>query len=193
MSFFRRALLAFAVLFFIATLSATAQVSVYGAPMLTRFGFNSQYGGFGYENFSAGIGGGAFYNFPIHSRLTAGIDVRGSASPGSRGGESFAAALRIGFVPTEVRLRPYFQLGGGVVSAPYQQTYGVINGNNVSTYTTSSRKTNGAAELMFGLDVRITPQVDWRAIEYGGIFPTSNGQDNAGVGYLDSGVVYHFR
>jgi hypothetical protein len=64
-----------------------------------------------------GFPGGGFYNFPIQSRLTAGIDGRMSYGLGTRGGVSVTGALRVGFVPKVNPLRPYFQLGGGVVSS----------------------------------------------------------------------------
>jgi hypothetical protein len=60
---------------------------------------------------------GAFYNFPIQSRLAVGIDGRVLYCAGPHGGTTAAAALRIGFVPVRVPLRPYLEIGGRVVSA----------------------------------------------------------------------------
>jgi hypothetical protein len=75
-----------------------AQLSVYAAAALTDFGFSNDQTTT-IKSDSGGFIAGAFYNFPIQSRLTAGIDGRGSYSFGPRGGTSAAAALRIGFVP----------------------------------------------------------------------------------------------
>ncbi len=110
---------------------------------------------FAFDNETASLGGGAFYNFPIHSRLTAGIDGRVLYGPAIYGGVTADAALRIGFVPTHIRARPYFEIGGEVVSA-------VINPK-----VTPQRVTNGAVEFLAGLDIRLTDSVDLRAIEYG--------------------------
>ena len=105
------------VLLTLATSSAQAQVSAYGMAALTCYGFAYQNSSYNFPVDAASLVGGAFYNFPIRSRLTAGIDGRVLYGPGSHGGTTATGALRIGFVPTRVRLRPYFELGGGVVSA----------------------------------------------------------------------------
>jgi hypothetical protein len=128
-----------------------------------------------------GFLGGGFYNFPIQSRLTAGIDGRMSYGMGTRGGVSATAALRIGFVPIRNPLRPYFQLGGGVVSSaggdPLQAT----------------RRTNGVLQLALGLDVHLTDSIDLRALEVGGAAGGgSSSNPAAGTSYIDTGVVYHF-
>src|ERR1700722_13026936 len=110
---------------FLPTKTTQAQVSIYGTGALTNYCL-ANHGTSACKSDSGGFIGGMFYNFPIQSRLTAGIDLRGSYSFGSRGGTSEAAALRIGFVPHRVALRPYFQLGGGVVSSTF--TIGEITG-----------------------------------------------------------------
>ncbi len=162
--------------------AAEGQVSAYGMVAYSSYGFASQNQGYTFDNDTASIGAGAFYNFPIHSRLTAGIDGRVLYGPASHGGTTADAALRIGFVPTKVRFRPYFEIGGGVVSAFIYPTPGF-----------SQRVTNGAVEFATGLDLRLTNSVDWRVLEYGAALGPSGSAINAGVLYLDSGVVYHFR
>jgi hypothetical protein len=161
--------------------AAEAQVSAYGMVAYSSYGFSYQDQGYSFDNDTASIGGGAFYNFPIHSRLTAGIDGRVLYGPASHGGTTADAALRFGFVPTKIRFRPYFEIGGGVVSA-------VINPG-----ITPQRVTNGAAEFLGGLDIRLTDSVDVRGIEYGGAVGSSRSGRAAGVAFLDAGVVYHFR
>jgi len=163
------------------TSSAQAQVSAYCMAALTSYGFSYQNNSYNFPVDAASLVGGAFYNFPIRSRLTAGIDGRVLYGPGSYGGTTATGALRIGFVPTRVRLRPYFELGGGVISA------------RLKTGGPTEYVTNGGAELIFGLDVRLTDSIDLRAIDYGAaVGPTNNGT-TSGVVFLGAGFVYHFR
>jgi hypothetical protein len=171
------------------TLTARAQVSVYGSVALANYIFLNNHDTEAKSD-TGGIIGGAFYNFPIHSRLTAGIDARGSYGFGDRGGTSAAAALRIGFVPERVVLRPYFQIGGGVVSSTFsnrQLTGPVIQGLT----TQPTRFTSGGVEFDAGLDIRLSHSFDLRALELGAIAPT-NSTGAAGSAWLDAGVVYHF-
>jgi hypothetical protein len=176
----RTAFLGIALLTFLLPV-AEAQVSAYGMVAYSSYGFSYQNQGYSFDNDTASIGGGAFYNFPIHSRLTAGIDGRVLYGPASRGGTTADAALRIGFVPTKVPLRPYFEIGGGVVSA--------LSYPSVA----AQRVTNGAGEFLSGLDIRLTDSVDFRGIEYGVAVGSSGNGRAAGVAFLDSGIVYHFR
>jgi hypothetical protein len=173
---------------FLLTLTARAQVSAYGSVALTNYTlFNNNSSAA--KSDTGGLIGGAFYNFPIHSRLTAGIDARGSYGFGDRGGASAAVALRIGFVPERVALRPYFQLGGGLVSSTF--TNGQITGPAIQGLTTQSTRFNsGGVEFAAGLDVRLNHSFDLRAFELGAIAPTSS--IGAGSAWLDAGVVYHF-
>ena len=84
---------------------ANAQVSAYGVVGVNGYGFS--YRGNSPSSYydTAGFGGGAFYNFPIRSRVRVGIDGRVLYGPGSYGGTTAGAALRIGFVPKVNRLR----------------------------------------------------------------------------------------
>jgi hypothetical protein len=174
---------------FLLTLTARAQVSVYGSAALTDYIFVNNNTSAAKRD-TAGIIGGAFYNFPIHSRLTAGIDARAAYGFGVRGGTSAAAALRIGFVPERVLLRPYFQLGAGLVSSTF--TFQQLTGPAIQGLTLqSTRFTSGGVEFAAGLDVRLNHSFDLRAFELGAIAPvSSNGA--AGSAWLDAGVVYHF-
>ena len=174
---------------FLLTLSARAQVSAYGAVALTDYSlFNNNVSAA--KSDTGGIIGGVFYNFPIHSRLTAGIDARGSYGFGDRGGTAAAVALRIGFVPERVVLRPYFQLGGGVVSSTFR--IGQLTGPVTEGLTTQpTRFTSGGIEFAAGLDIRLSKSFDLRAFELGAIAPTSS-TGAAGSAWLDAGVVYHF-
>jgi hypothetical protein len=175
---------------FAPTQSSQAQVSVYGTAALTDFGlFKSSSSAF--KSDSGGFVAGMFYNFPIDSRLTVGIDGRGSYSFGPRGGTSAAASFRIGFVPERVVLRPYFQIGGGVVSSTFNT--GQITGSVTQGLTSQpTRFTSGVLELAVGLDIRLTNSFDLRAFELGAAASGSASSTNVGSGFLDGGIVYHF-
>jgi len=162
--------------------AAEGQISVYTMVGLSRYGFSYQGDSYSYKDDTASFGGGAFYNFPIHSRLTAGIDGRVLYGPASYGGTTADVALRVGFVPTRIRLRPYFEIGGGVVSSV------------IAPGVTPQRITNGAAEFLGGLDIRLTDSVDLRAVEWGAAAgAASNNGTTSAVGFLDAGFVYHFH
>jgi hypothetical protein len=186
MKFVRRLTPVFSLfLFLIFTQTARAQISVYGAAALTNFGF-SHNGNTSFKSDTGGFVGGMFYNFPIQSRLTAGIDARGSYGFGPMGGTSVLGALRIGFVPKRVVLRPYVQIGGGVVSstADVDQTTGPLQ---------TRRYTTGAVEFAAGLDVRLNESFDVRAFELGGAAGGSGSGTSVGTAFLDAGIVYHFH
>ena len=181
-------ILAFVSLFSL-TATAGAELSVYGTAMLSNFGFsNGSSSSLSFKGDTGGFGGGAFYNFPIQSRLSAGIDTRASYSPGSKGGTSAAAALRVAFIPHQVRLRPYIQIGGGVVSS---ETYNITPGSG--TAITRNRVTSGALEIVGGLDIRLTEVLDLRAVEYGAAAGASSSGASAGFGFLGAGLVYHLH
>jgi len=191
MSLFRRCFLTCSLL--LAIPAARAQLAVYGAVAATDFGFiETTNANPSFESDSAGFIGGVFYNFPIDSRVTVGLDARASYSPGTRGGESFGAALRVGFVPKTNPLRPYFQLGAGFVTAPEQEYTIIVNGFSETTVPYSKRRTSGAAELAFGLDVRLTDSVDLRAIEFGAEAGASSA-NAVGISFVDIGIVYHLH
>jgi len=101
-----------------------------------------------------------------------------------------AAALRIGFVPERVVLRPYFQLGGGVVTSTF-------NINEITGPATqglsqhSTRFTSGGVEFAGGLDIRLNRSFDLRAVELGAVAGGSN--QDVGSAFLDAGIVYHLH
>lgn len=162
------------------TKTVNAQASAYGAVALENFCTNAS-SQTSCKSDTVGLIGGGFYNFPIQSRVTVGIDGRVSYGPGTRGGMSATAALRVGFVPNRNPLRPYFQLGGGVVSS---------SGHDPRQ---ASRYTSGALQLAFGLDLRLTNSIDWRVAELGGAAGAGSGANPAaGTAYLNTGIVYHF-
>jgi hypothetical protein len=58
---------------------------------------------------------------------------------------------------------------------------------------TPQRITNGAAEFLGGLDIRLTNSVDLRAVEWGAAAGFSNNDRTSAVGFLNAGIVYHFH
>lgn len=190
MSILRRLSIAFVVIgIFTIVTAVPAQTSVYGTVALTRFGFtgNNYPNGTSFKSETGGLIAGAFYTFPSASRWKAGIDGRVTLSPGYNGGSAYTGALRAGFVPNHNRLRPYFQIGGGVASTQIHETIcGLTCG------VTTNRVTNGVLQLDFGLDIRATDHLGIRAFDWGADAGTSNGNTHAGLGFFAAGVVYHF-
>jgi hypothetical protein len=162
------------------TQAASAQASAYGAVGFENFCTNSS-SQTSCKSDTVGLIGGGFYNFPIQSRVTVGIDGRVSYGPGTRGGTSATAAMRVGFVPNRNPLRPYFQLGGGVVTSAGHDP------------RQANRHTSGALQLAFGLDLRLTNSIDWRVAELGGAAGAGSAANPAaGTAYFNTGIVYHF-
>ena len=153
---------------------AGAQAAVYGEVGITNYGLTTNGGDFTYGSDRLGGMLGGFYNFPIESRFTAGIDAHVGFGMHTNTGVKGAVAARFGFVPHRNPLRPYLEIGGGVVSA----------------HLPPESVTTGALAIGFGLDVRVTPSLDWRAVELesaaGGV------SRSAGSASLSTGVVYHF-
>jgi hypothetical protein len=177
--------------FLCSTVVVQGQISVYGNVGLTAYE-TVQNSTTSHLSTAGGLTAGGFYNFPIASRLTAGVDVRTVVGFGSNGGDFTGAALRVGFVPHKVPLRPFFQIGGGVVTT-------VLKNDTIYTGTTfqnvaNERLTNGAAELALGLDVRLTNRFDWRAFDYGVAAGGGSGSTKgAATAWFQTGVVYHLR
>ena len=169
-----------------------SQTSVYSVAALTAYSLINDNSTFDNEKASGGFVAGAFHNFPIQSRLTAGIDLRASYSPGSSGGNFEAIALRIGFVPHHVRLRPFFQIGGGLISTPRTTTTITSSPRGSTVVLQTNRVTNGAVEVAFGLDVRLTDSLDLRVPDWGAVAGVSN-SNAAGVGSFGAGLVYHLH
>jgi hypothetical protein len=170
---------------------ARAQVSVYGTGAVAGYSVKPDTSStFSFKSNAPGFVVGGFYNFPIDSRVTVGVDLRLAESPGSKGGTAGAAALRIGVVPHHVPLRPYFEIGGGVISTS-------TNAELVNDQVRAGTYTNGAAMLAFGLDVRVTHSLDIRVLDLGAEAggSTTNGataHGSAGAAYADTGIVFHF-
>lgn len=179
-----RGLVVVPALFLFLHLSARAETAVYGTVGVTNYGY--AYDGnqnLIYSPDHFGVGVGAFYRFPIQSRFSAGLDARFSDTPSSFGGNNGFVSARFGFVPTLNPLRPYLQIGMGYVHT---------NIPGFATPFSPKSVTAAALGLAFGLDVRVSPTFDWRAIELGGGAGV-NSSNSAGSASLSTGLVYHFR
>ena len=164
-------------LFFVLRLSsAGAQVSVYGTGAITAYGLKADNSStISFKSGTPGFVIGGFYNFPIASRVTVGLDLRLEESPGAQGGTAGAVAFRVGVVPHHVPLRPYFELGGGVIGTS-------TNTELVNDQVRAGSYTNGAAIVAFGLDIPVTHSVDIRALDIG-----SEASGSSGAVYADTG------
>ena len=140
-------------------------------------------------NLHVGFMTGGTYNFPIQSRLTAGIDLRGAFSPSDHGGGMGAASLRFGFVPHRIPFKPYFQIGGGFVTTT-TPSY-VLSGIPSSVTVQKQSLTTGALAIALGLDLRISHSFDWRVLELQSAAGRS-GTTRTGMASISTGVVYHF-
>ncbi len=169
---------------------AKAQVSVYGTVAVTNNGY-SQTGSNDLINGGDHVGfiAGGTYNFPIQSRLTAGIDLRGAYTPSAYGGGMGVASLRFGFVPHRNPFKPYFQIGGGFVTTT-TPSY-VLSGIPSSVTVQKQSLTTGALALALGLDIRISHSFDWRALELQSAAGRS-GTTRTGMASISTGIVYHF-
>jgi hypothetical protein len=186
------ALLLFCVVFSLAT--AHGQASLYAVAGIANYGFTHLTpGDIKYKGDTGSLGGGGFYNFPIHSRVTVGLDGRALYSPGDKGGFNAGAALRVGFVPHSNPLRPYFQVGGGIVHSFYDDLFYNYDQTGTPSIVTTRRTVNsGAAEFTVGLDIRLSDRVDLRIPEWGALAGGGSGVA-AGVGFANAGIVYHLR
>jgi len=163
--------------------TAKAQVSVYGTVGVTNYGYAFNNNGLTYNSDRVGFGAGVTYNFPIQSRLTAGIDLRGAITPSATGGGLGAASLRFGFVPQHNPFKPYIQIGGGFITAKVP----------ASSFTVGKQTlTTASLDLAFGLDLRITPSLDLRLFEIQGA-GGSKGSSKTGSAAISTGIVYHFH
>jgi hypothetical protein len=161
--------------------TASAQVSIYGTGAITSYGLkpvNSSR--FSLKSGTPGFVVGGFYNLPLESRFTVGVDLRLAQSPGARGGTAGALALRFAFVPYKVPLRPYLQIGPGVIRTS-------TNAELVNDQVRAGTYTSGAAIFAFGLDIPITHSIDLRALDVG-----SEAGGSVGTVYADTGIVVHF-
>ena len=160
--------------------TAKAQASIYGTVSESAFAYSDYDGDANFNGYNPGFGGGLTYVF-VHRAVNVGVDVRDTYTPNKNGGNTAAASIRLGFVPPPYPCHPYFQIGPGIISA---KSY---DGSN-----TSKTYNSGAVALAWGLDVRVAPNLDIRAIEIS-IMVGGNNSNASAEGSFSAGVVYHFH
>jgi hypothetical protein len=183
MNFLSRAMAGTAALLILLAPSAKAQLSVYATASLTNYGQTVNSSPLVISRDLGGVACGAMYLFPLSERLTLGIDARGAFAPAATGGEKAFVAARFGFVPHRNPVRPYVQVGVGSITAKYLRTTNVVGAGSVTTV---------AFDIALGLDVRLTPTLDWRAIEIES-GAGEKGSEQSGSASVSTGIVYHFH
>jgi Outer membrane protein beta-barrel domain len=161
--------------------AAHAQFSVYGTISTSDYGYAFNREPLIISGDFAAYSGGLTYTFPHDGRLALGVEYRESVTPVIHGGSTGTASFRIGLVPRKVRLRPYFQVGGGYVYAKIP-TFGPTGSESVTV---------GSFGFGGGLDLRITQRVDWRIIEIESVAGVTSAK-SAGTASFGTGAVYHF-
>lgn len=187
-----------------APFSAHAQVlSVYGtfSPLhasnvqtglvASSTGYTTQYTGF----WAPAFGGGVTLNFLNLHVVKLGLDARGSTKRGTTGADTAEVALRLGFQPPLLRLKPYVQAGVG-----YLATRTV----NISTTSATGAPVGGTfgndyATLGFhaGVDKPLIPFLDFRVVEIGYAHAFDAGissarSSSANLLSISTGLVAHF-
>ena len=164
-----------------------AQTSVYGSVGIADYGYKVNSPDFLVYRARPAFGAGTTVLFLSQSRLKAGIDARFSGSPGTGGGVNAIAAVRFAFVPHQVRVSPYFQIGGGLASTTYP-TYTVVTSGFGSTVISSrTRLTGGLLSLAAGLNVRVNDKWSIRAFDL-----SSSAGTKVGTAGMTTGVIYTF-
>jgi len=196
----RRIVLLVAVVF-LSLASARAQVSAYVTFSSTRFS-NVESGVIveptgniaedQYDNFwTSGIGGGVGWRFFSLGPVDLSFDLRGSTQPGTPGGDTVLAGMKLGVRPPGLRLKPYIQASGGYLGTR------TVNENSTTTYPfppVGGTLSNHYAgwEILGGIDYPVIRLLDVRVIEVGSGRGYSTSAPDITVLSINSGVVFHF-
>jgi hypothetical protein len=204
---FRKAVLFVAAVAITTTVSAHAQLGVYGEftvnrlsniassplPAPTTTGPNARL------NTADPLGGtgGIYYDFLKLGPVKLGADLRGSILSTKRGANvsfndsgtriySALGGVRASFRTKYAPLKPYIQLSAGLG----RSDYGLSN-------TTSAGQVilynNFEYEGLAGLDIKLLPIMDWRVAEfgYGGLNPFGTYSHNYPIKQVSMGFVFH--
>jgi hypothetical protein len=204
---FRKAFLLLASVAFATTLSAQAQVGVYGMFTVDRLSniASSPLPAPATTNANArtntadplGGTGGIYYDFKRLGPVTLGADLRGSILTTKRG-------ANVNFNNTGTRI--YSVLGGvrAVIHTPIAPLKPYIQGSvglGRSDYGLSNTTSNGQVILynnfeyegLAGLDIKLLPVLDYRVAEfgYGGLNPFGQFSHNYPIKQVSMGFVFH--
>jgi hypothetical protein len=185
---------------------ARAQVSVYVTSASNRFsnvysGETITYQTTGniatdqYDNFwTSGIGAGATLRWLPLGPVSLSLDLRGSTQPGTAGGDTALAGLKLGIRPPGLRLKPYVEAAGGYIGT---RTVNVNSSANYPYTPVGGTLTNHYAgwEILGGVDYPLIRFLDLRLIEIGagrGYNILSTSTPDITVLSINSGLVFHF-
>jgi hypothetical protein len=209
---FRKAVLLLAAVAIATTVSAQAQVGVYGMFTVDRLSRiagsplppppNSSDPAFARADTVDPIGGtgGVYYDFMKLGPMKLGADLRGSILTTKRGAYinfngpgariySVLGGVRGVFQPTK-SLKPYLQISVGLG----RSDYGLYTGRPASTQPLPNVIYNNFQyEGLAGLDIKLLPVLDWRVAEfgYGGLDPFGTYSRNYPIKQVSMGFVFH--
>ena len=208
----RKAVLLLAAVAVATTVSAQAQVGVYGMFTVNRLSDiassplplppNSTDPVFARSNSVDPLGGtgGVYSDFKKVGPVKLGVDARGSILTTKRGAYinfngpgariySVLGGVRGVFQPTKV-LKPYLQISAGLG----RSDYGLYVGRPVSNQPLPNQIFNNFEyEGLAGLDIKLLPIMDWRVAEfgYGGLDPFGTYSHNYPIKQVSMGFVFH--
>ncbi len=180
----------------VVTAGAEAQIGVYLNPVVTRISNSTQDNGpfsFLGNGVSArtfgGLDFGGYYDVTHGPGLKFGVDVRDTTVHANNASlNTFSLAGRVEASPIVLRLRPYAEIYAG--AARSKSELGLVH------------STRGAFGVLGGLDLALTPHVDFRVVElgYGSVTTTNSyifgGPTPIGASTqfsVSSGLVFRFR
>ena len=208
----RKAVLLLAAVAAATTVSAQAQVGVYGMFTVNRLSNiassplplppNSTDPVFARSNSVDPLGGtgGVYYDFMKVGPVKLGVDARGSILTTKRGAYinfngpgariySVLGGVRGVFQPNKT-LKPYLQISAGLG----RSDYGLYVGRPVSNQPLPNQIFNNFEyEGLAGLDIKLLPIMDWRVAEfgYGGLDPFGTYSHNYPIKQVSMGFVFH--
>ena len=209
----RKAVLLLAAVAVATTVSAQAQVGVYGMFTVDRLSNiasspvplppNSTGPAFARANTVDPLGGtgGVYYDFLKLGPVKLGADLRGSILTTKRGAYinfngpgariySVLGGVRGSFQTPVKSLKPYLQISAGLG----RSDYGLYTGRPASSQPLPNVIYNNFQyEGLAGLDIKLLPILDWRVAEfgYGGLDPFGTNSHNYPIKQVSMGFVFH--
>jgi hypothetical protein len=204
---FRKAVLLLAAVAVVTTVSAYAQVGVYGMFTVDRLSniassplpSNTTNGPNARLNTADPLGGsgGIYYDFLKLGPIKLGADLRGSILTTKRGANvsfndsgtriySALGGIRAVFHTPIAPLKPYIQGSVGLG----RSDYGLSNTTSTGQVVLYN---NFEYEGLAGLDIKLLPIMDWRVAEfgYGGLNPFGTYSHNYPIKQVSMGFVFH--
>jgi hypothetical protein len=209
----RKAVLLLAAVAVATTVSAKAQIGVYGMFTVDRLSNiassplplppNSNAPAFARANTVDPLGGtgGVYYDFLKLGPMKLGADLRGSILSTKRGAYinfngpgariySVLGGVRGSFQTPVKSLKPYLQISAGLG----RSDYGLYSGRPASSQPLPNIiYSNFQYEGLAGLDIKLLPILDWRVAEfgYGGLDPFGTNSHNYPIKQVSMGFVFH--